>query len=167
MYTSRNASFITEGDKIVGVNLGAEFASEHEDGFNPLHFFGYTDADIGKPLSALGNKKVPEEFRIVIDGERAYLFFCWTSKGFSPGKDWCEMIIGRPESDWSITAAWDDESFGVGVFGEEHVDLLQRLYEAAHKNDLALLFGATDIGALVMGNHGPMLVIISECASAA
>lgn len=152
--------FVGHDGNTIGVCLGFNFCSEHEEGIRDLKKHLDIRADertafgFVKPLLGLESRKVNyvDERSLIWHSPKkneAYLIFI-PLEGRLLATDSPERFMKIVNSviehdlkffgsDEEIVAAWDSRSFGIHVKGQEAVENLHSLYEAFLKKDVAFV----------------------------
>jgi len=160
----------TDGTTLIGVNLGADYCSEHEWGIKGLHgSFAIPFSDDKK----LGLKKrtitafASSELTFVREKERAVLYFehSYYMKDADAAKkreDAIRHVTTKGElhlyGERTLGTAWDADSFGVHVTDEKGIAALAEIYDAFCRKDAAIWLG----GGGVFQNAGLVLAIVSR-----
>lgn len=154
-----------ENGQLIGINLGADFCSEHEWGIKGLReMFGMKDTGYGIDKRIM--RKVPEGSE-------------WNSIAARP---WVKLIEKRNKltllvgqyctqdsqdlkhlelSDYkkeSLSTSWDEKSFGIEAYSKEDILAVKEIWNAISNNDLAIWLG----GGGVFQNAGLVLAIASR-----
>jgi len=180
MRSAYNHNILTDNGTFVGIDLGADFTSEHEWGIKDLrNMFGMNDKKDG--IDRRTATIVPEDSIRFAKGKNFSVLICcrmfadpiygWTKyiesdefkKDLTKGSiKNCELTIYksyRKDADpQTLATAWDSKSFGIMV-ANEHSDKLEELYEAIKAKDVAIWLG----GGGVFQNSGLVVAIRSRC----
>jgi hypothetical protein len=177
MRRGRDNSWLMDGDKLVGINFGAEFAAEHEWGIADLR----NRLGVANPKADDVTRKEHEPLRGVYGLERRRCHpdpLCVTLieqgdtlnlivMGAYSLKHWLESKVdldklGGNEAYFGkgqdLVTLWDQGSFMIRVKGEENFRRLRKLHEALLANEVAVWLGGKEL----FGNAGLCLAIISE-----
>jgi hypothetical protein len=159
MRKTMNPTFLLDGEKVVGINLDADFCAEHEWGIEQLRRrLGISEDPISQGLLGIDGRKTtefPEEYFALpdVDGYKL-LVFCDNVKRWDNFEYLArEMHLG---GNTPIRAAWDESSFAIAIKGKE-VEFIQQLFEAFKNKDVAIWLG----GGGAFGNAGLVIVIAS------
>lgn len=165
----------------LGINLGADFCSEHEWGIKDIDWHLNRDKithKIAGPVGEPENKKRWSNpgmiFAVSQDDEAAVLIFNdhWNNEYIQNLKapmtaSQLRELVGkhtsrelRLPSDGGnfLGTAWDDGSFGILVDGKDFVALLREIHEAFKTGDIAIWLG----GGGVFRNAGLCIAIYSR-----
>ncbi|MHB8483794.1 MAG: hypothetical protein ACYDBV_13870 [Nitrospiria bacterium] len=133
---------ITEGETIIGINLGFDFCAEHEWGIKGLiRRFGIPGTDEPENFGIKG--------RTITYCDPDQMFFaqkklkaCLTFEPYSKPEGWNHRAF-KPSfmSDSSLITAWSEDSFGIIVEGKQQIAWLKELYEAFKRLDVAIGLG--------------------------
>jgi len=162
MRRGNDPKFLIEDGKLVALNLGSDYCSEHEWGIKELKAnFGITDEDTA--LLGIAKRRIT-----IVHGGLEYhnegkehFLIGWdyiASYNPPPAKITDLYMIKGKE----LACAWDSKSFGIRVAGKENKAHLQELYEAFQKKDIAIWLG----GGQVFLNAGLVLGIVSNIPEA-
>ena len=159
MRAARNAAWLVENNKLMGLNLGSDFTAEHEWGIKDLKkSFGINDNDI----SVYGIEKrriteVPKSLYYLKTGKTSIL----TMKDFwqgVPEELTIKLLRSSELYDYNeLNTAWDEETFGILVKDKENQVRLEELYLAIQNKDAAIWLG----GGGVFENAGLCIAILS------
>lgn len=182
MRAAREFGWLMDGDKVVGINLGADYCAEHEWGIKSLkRQLAIDPNEIGIEARKIQRLK-PEDLRLVDTKITKYGDF--VSKAgkavrhktvkakaliFCEGIYWSHLkpgeYVGSRElqiyGDKTMATAWDEGSFGILV-EEEHFDKLQQIYDAFLRMDISVWLG----GGGVFQNAGLVVAITSNVPEA-
>lgn len=159
----QDATFILDEDKLVGVNLGWDYCSEHEWGIKGIRRgFGMPEAPSKDCLgfSARSIHTCPNDLKLVEKGNKTYLVYNrWWSSGDDDVASRCESMIIRDHYDKKkeLLCAWSEDSFGVRTVGKEGREHLRKLYDAFRKTNVVIFLGGG--GGNPFANSGLTLCI--------
>lgn len=166
---TNDKEFITIDEKIIGINLGWDYASEHEWGIDELHqYFGI---DRKKPgFEGLRNTIIPDDIFLakcsIYDLEskeerNVVLAYQPGMVSYSKSATHLEEIIGMIvknnlyyQNEAGIASAWSESDFGVMVREDEGYVLENLLDAFQNKRGIIMLGGRTS----PFGNSGLLLV---------
>ena len=175
MRRGNDSGLLFDGSTFVGVNLGADFTSEHECGIKDIRqAFGMPDPDdssiVGLPRRTV--TRSPDSVFFDERGDEAWLVAGVTVWGKTDEEklararefymqDRGELMLhggyrGRDKD--TLATAWDEKSFGIHVRGKENIAHLKTLRDALAKNDAAIWRG----GGHVFQNAGLVVAIASR-----
>ena len=158
--------WLGDNGELIGINLGADFTSEHEWGIKGINrSLGITD-----DVSILGIKKrtvskFPQDniiFESCKINKQNYtvllLIDSWIIEEYKnkPMKDWLSSEV-KPYRDEDLVCAWDEKSFGILV-SDKYKNELQTLYKAFQDKDIAVGIG----GGHAFKNGGLKFTIVSK-----
>jgi hypothetical protein len=164
--------FITIDDKIVGVNLGYDFTTEHECGIKQIReAFGIKREEPG--FEGLVNTKIPPGLYLRRDpvsskdnsAALVYVPRLGCSQRISETMNTIEMIIKNKLysfSDDGVSSAWSEDDFGVRV-RKEYGYVLENLLNAFIDKQGIIMFGGQETP---FGNRGLLLVDYSKIPTA-
>jgi len=173
MRRGRDNGFLydADGTTLIGVNLGADYCSEHEWGIKGLQGdfaipFG-VEGKVGLAKRTITAVPAEPDFMLSKSPKRAVLFF--QPVGYLGGETaetrQAEAIkhrITRSEltlyGDRTMATAWDEKSFGVHVTEKKDIAALVEIYDAFRRKDAAIWLG----GGGVFQNAGLVLAIVSR-----
>lgn len=156
--------FITHEDQIIAINLGWQFAAEHEWGIrDTLEEFEVPGVEDKSDFGLRGRTitRFPERScKLVETDERIAILF--VSHGFyeEPTLEWPLRVLGG-HGDGLITG-WSDGSFAIILDkedSEEEVQFVRDLWEAFQNHDVAIWFMG---GGNPIANKGLTLAIASR-----
>lgn len=164
MRRSYHGVYVEDQDQFIGVNLGSDFAAEHEWGIKDLNrMFGVNKDDgLGMPRRRI--TKVPDDGRLIFAGVkgitalvcRHYNLPSYEKLGLWEIEPRGELYpIGREED----TMAWDEGSFGLASRNSKHIEYLTELYDAIMRRDLLMFLGGRQT---YFDNAGLCLMIASR-----
>jgi len=156
--------FVMDGDRFIGINLGADFCAEHEWGIKQLRdtFSIVSEDESGKPLLGIERRRirrVPEYLRF-FDYRSKYKLFCLI---YEPGYRYAAERLGPlyvpddvhyNEKD-DLGTAWDEGSFGIVT---RQGKFLKELHDAIITLDALIFLG----GRGVFQNAGLHILIASR-----
>lgn len=140
--------FILNGQgEAIGINLSADFVSEHEWGIKPIQqAFGLDQNAIGVDRHTA--TEFPFDRLVYRTGKfrgKAMALLVWETnktcveymadKTMQEIAQMCELCVPEDEG---VAAAWDERSFGILVIGDGFVKLLDQLHQAFTEHDLAI-----------------------------
>lgn len=135
-----NYFFIEEEDSLYGVSLGFDFCAEHEWGTKDLREkLGIKKNGLGAVNRQITNKD--SEVIFLSEGNEAILITKpWN---FNKNKEYKIEDLKNRElnfdySEKDLVTAWDGNSFGVLVRGEENIKKLTEIHNAFKENDILL-----------------------------
>ncbi|MFA5559549.1 MAG: hypothetical protein WDA59_08910 [Methanofastidiosum sp.] len=153
-----------EQGEFVGINLGADFTSEHEWGIKGIrNEFGVDTTKLGIEKRVV--RKVPETLMFVelTDGSCVLIMDRYLYYG-SNKKDIPKVILKSSELSFSpyrdqntLVCAWDERSFGIRV-KKEYEEQIKAMYNAFLEKDIAIWVG----GGGVFQNGGLVIAIKSK-----
>lgn len=146
MRRARDNEIIIKNNKVVGINLGADFTSEHEWGINDIkRTFGIDSKKIG--IDGRSINKVPETLycqEIKIKNKKYYVLALLR---YALGSWYCPDRTELNEKDMQnfelypndkgISTAWDEGSFGILV-DEKNKNVVDDLYKAFQEKDIVV-----------------------------
>lgn len=154
-----------EDGTLIGINLGADYCSEHEWGIKELRQkFGMSDNEYG--LAKRTIRKIPTWLDYQTDKITPYITFY-------DGRDKTVLVMSQYAdahhldkmselSSYSykeeMNTAWDEGSFGVVAFSKDDREAVREIHEAILQLDLAIWLG----GGGVFQNAGLVLAIVSR-----
>lgn len=149
-----NGLLKSDDGKIIGINLGADYVSEHEWGIKKLRQkFGIQDSGYG--LEKRTVQDIPKYVDFIDKGKQTVLIV----GGYKPGDaiDLKRYELDRREfhGDGLITA-WDEGSFGINASKAEDREAVRQIHNAMMEGDLAIWVG----GGGVFQNAGLVLAIV-------
>lgn len=166
MVSSIDTEILFDDDKqFVGLFLKADFASEHESGLNSLHKALHMDMDAeGIQRYTIG---APNTTQLLL-GKDEGLYFCGGGFFVQDDVDYLDKnralhptYLNEDADDYpELTSAWTESVFCVFARTPEKQALLEELYHAAQKQNLALWYGGG--GGYLKGNHGLVIAIASR-----
>lgn len=166
MRRAYNNEVIKKNGKIVGINLGADFTSEHEWGIDGIkRSFGIDSKKIG--IDGRSINTVPETLyrqEVKIHNKKYYVLILLR---YALGSWYCPdrtQLIDKDiqsfelnPNDKGISTAWDESSFGILV-DENNKNVVEDLYEAFKNKDIVI--GVSPSG--VFQNGGLKILVKSE-----
>ena len=166
MRRANDASLLKDGDKLIGINLGADFCAEHEWGIKGLRqAFGMKDTGYGlekRTMQKLPQARNYDTMQMVsgvnlVETKKETILI--VGVGTIP-KDIKELYrcfqLGRYEND-ALHTSWDETSFGINAQKKEDREAVRTIYAAMQKNDVAIWLG----GGGVFQNAGLVVAIAS------
>lgn len=159
MRKTQKSKFLLDKEKIVGIDLGADFCAEHEWGIEQLrNQLGIPKDPIEEGTLGLDGRKTKEfpskSFAIAeVDGYKLLVFHDHV-KHWNNFSHISEEL--RLKNDIHLSAAWDESSFAIAIKGKED-EFLRRLFAAFEKKDVAIWLG----GGGIFANAGLVIVIAS------
>ena len=154
-----------ENGELIGINLGADFVSEHEWGIKGIA----RSFDITNDESVLGIKRrmineFPESNMIFTQckiGRKNYTALIFESyHRFNEYKDKIKECLPsdlKPYGDEDLVCAWSERSFGI-LASNKHKEELEILYKAFQDKDIAIGIG----GSHAFKNGGLKFTITSK-----
>lgn len=160
-----DGDFLTDGDNLVGVSLGSDFTSEHEWGIKKLlKNFGINRNESQFGIEARKITKIPDRLIHSAKKDESYLILPHDtySEKFTEENIWVKKkqhgcisselnlykprnIPNRePELGKTFVTAWDSETFGIHVKGEDFQKKLEKIYQAFLVKDIAIWLGGHD-----------------------
>lgn len=153
-----------DNKQVAGVNLGADFTAEHEQGIQEMkEIFG-----IPTDISIYGMKRrqitnVPKTLHwIKSNGRAGFVFADWWYE-----KDLVKLAVNmekyselrRPwDKTKHLSTAWDEKSFGVLSDDDTEINGLKSIYDAFIIKDIIIMLGGRDSW---IGNAGLLIGIAS------
>ena len=133
MRRANDSQFLTvNNDPVIGINLGADFTSEHEWGIKEIkRLFGIPSGETDFGLTRRKITKVPEgnAFGWAKGAEKGsegiYLWDTWDDR--VPN---FEKFMELKTYQRSLACAWDESSFGVFSTNDGEIKMLKEIYEA-------------------------------------
>jgi len=160
MRRAMDSKFVFDGDVLIGINLGADFTSEHEWGIKGIkQSFGIPS---GKNDFGVKRRKVTCVPNTITfgwttgyegKGEGIYLMNAWDKSK----PDFSQYSELRAWKD-SLSCAWDEKSFGVFSTSDVEIGYLHTIYDAFLDLDGVIFLG----GGGVFQNSGLVLAIASR-----
>lgn len=142
--------------KIVGINLGADYTSEHEWGIDDLKkAFGITGKGYGIERRTVN--QVPSNMTFIDDKKQTVLLVVNIYGTAKPNLN--HFDIGRTTyNEGKLLTAWDSKTFGINAETESDREAVREIHTAIKNNDLAIWLG----GGGVFQNAGLVLAIVSR-----
>lgn len=142
MRRAYNAEICEINDKVLGINLGADFVSEHEWGINGiLKDFGVNRGITG--IDGYTTQSVPKNLifsSLTINKQKHWILSLinkwWIDEEFKINKDTINNMELTPRGG-ELNTAWDESSFGI-LTNEDGKYILDRLYAAFVNKDIAI-----------------------------
>lgn len=162
---------IRKNGKVIGINLGADFTSEHEWGIDGIKrvfkidskkigIDGRTVNEIPDSLYCNVVKIKNKKFYVLVLLHYALGSWCYPNKTELTADDICNFELYPSYFDREcINTAWDESSFGILV-DESNKNVVEDLYEAFKKKDIVI--GISPSG--VFQNGGLKILVKSEIA---
>lgn len=163
-----NGLLKSDDGKLVGINLGSDFTSEHEWGIKGLkEKFGIPEKGYGiekrtmTKLPTISKSWVSHSQQQssaihFLDQEKNTLLI--VSDYFDPEKfDLRHMDLENYREDESLQTAWDEKTFGINATSAEDRQAVRDVYTAMLDGDVAIWLG----GGGVFKNAGLVLAIVS------
>lgn len=148
----------SKDNKFLGINLGADFCAEHEWGIKGLKSkFGITEDISVYGIDKRKIDKVPDDLYFLEEEKKSILI----TKDFWRGKPevlTIEELKNSELRDAELSAAWDENSFGIYVNKKQNQKYLERIYKAFQNKDIAIWLG----GRGIFANNGLCFGILSE-----
>jgi hypothetical protein len=173
MRRGNNAGWHVEGDKIVYVNLGADYCAEHEMGIRHLwQTLGVSLDQASKPHGIERRRISSHESVKMYEHRCQVLIICgdpWMMRHFEQAKDkagmakaWKEHVPSRLGlyGEETLAAAWDERSFGLLGKGED-AKRLKVLYKEIEAHNVAIWAGGR---VSPFENGGLIIAVISNVA---
>lgn len=167
MRSGYHNGFVMDGDRFIGINLGADYCAEHEWGIKVLRrYFGIiSESEDGTPIIGLDRRRVrqvPDGLRF-FDYRSKYKLFCLT---YDPHYKYAAERLGpfhvpdelHYHDKDDLGTAWDEDSFGILT---RQGKMLGELYEAIKAMDALIFLG----GGGVFQNSGLHILIASRIPS--
>jgi len=163
MRKANDSKFVFDGDVLVGINLGADFTSEHEWGIDGIkRLFGIASGPKDWGVDRRKITKVPDTITFGWTagydgkGEGFYLLDMWHENTPNFAK-YSEL---RPNTYLknTLACAWDNESFGVFSTSTSEIGYLHEIYDAFLNSNGAILLGGHEF----IENAGLCLFIASR-----
>lgn len=168
MRRGRDSGILFDDKKnVIGINLGADFTSEHEWGIKGLRaLFGMNDAGLGlgkrkitkmpEYKSYFGKKETRPVAHLLDDDKQTLLMVCEHFEADKPfeAHRWELSSYGEQK----LFTAWDEKSLGILATGQLEREAVRAIYTAMQKLDLAIWLG----GGGVFQNAGLVLCIASR-----
>lgn len=160
-----NGLLLTDAGVLIGINLGADYCSEHEWGIKGLReMFGMKDEGYG--LDKRTVTKMPEGTEWNNDVARPWVKlikkrnkttllvgrYC-TQEGY----DLKHLELGDYNKE-KLSTAWDEKSFGIEAYSKGDQLAVNEIYKAMESGDLAIWLS----GGGVFQNAGLVLAIVSR-----
>jgi len=145
MRRGRDSEFyIDEHGNMIGINLGADFCSEHEWGIKDMaNIFNLNDStDVfgveKRRINTIPQSLYFKEFKI--KKEKCFVLmltnYYYQQPDWSKYKNWLPSDL-QPYSNEDLVCAWDEESFGILVT-KKYEKEIKELYQAFLNKDIAL-----------------------------
>jgi len=165
MRRAYNSELWIENGEFVGINLGADFTSEHEWGIKGIKSAFHMVED--EQVLGIARRMIlnmPENLvyrNITIDKKKYYVliligYYSYEKYLNTPISEWLPADL-KPYSDDDLICAWDERSFGILVF-EKYKNEIETLYNAFQNKDIVIGIG----GGHAFKNGGLKLSIISK-----
>lgn len=180
MRKGMNPSWLQEGGKVVALNLGADFTSEHEWGIGEIKKKLGMDGAVSRGLFSREKPKYTKPHgiarriitkhdgvKLYVDGDRAALI-CYDSYWYERfeqdiqtlgiTKAMKERLPHDLFTHKTLSTAWDEGSFGVYGQGEE-AERIKDLYQAFQNDNIAIWIGGRQ---LAFENGGLIICIVDR-----
>jgi len=147
MRKSYDNEILSNGSKLVAINLGSDACSEHEWGIDKLRTsFGMVD---GIGIERRRVRKVPSNFQFIekLFGQGIYYHSSVAAE---------DMLRRERIPETGLYTAWDDSSFA--ILTKDNNNQLKKLYDAVKALDIAIWLGSGG----VFQNAGLVIGIISN-----
>jgi hypothetical protein len=165
MRSAHDNGLLKEGEKLIGINLGADFVSEHEWGIKGIRqLFGMKETGHGLAKRTATKTPVARDWKTMqmVNGARLIETKKETILVVGEGqipediKD-VHRCFNLGRYDDKLVTAWDDKSFGINAEKKEECEAVRALHAAILNNDVAIWVG----GAGVFQNGGLIVCIAS------
>lgn len=162
MRRGRDNGILLENQKVIAINLGADYCAEHEWGIKRMRAaFGMSDAGYG--LERRTMSKMPTVHFIDSKKETILIMSNYFDVDQNDSKKLNEYLgrleLGRyNKDDQELKTAWDEGTFGIRAAKESDRAALREVYQAMQNKDLAIWLG----GGGVFQNAGLVLAIKSR-----
>lgn len=153
-----------DNGQLIGINLGADFTSEHEWGIEELRqMFGMRNGGYGIERRIM--TKVPsgaewggpERSWVKLIEKRNKTTLLVGQYCTEDSKDLKHLELGDYSKE-KLSTSWDAKSFGIEAYSKEDRLAVKEIYKAIENNDLAMWLG----GGGVFQNAGLVLAIVSR-----
>jgi hypothetical protein len=166
MRKAYNSEFCIENNNLLGINLGADFTSEHEWGIDGIkRSFSLTTDDTVFGIERRKINIVPENLiyrDVVLNNKTYHLIILLDSWDYSKkyfeveSKEWIPRDL-KPFGSEELVCAWDERTFGILV-SDKYEKELKAIYQAFINKDIAI--GVAPSGAFQ--NGGLRFTIVSK-----
>lgn len=148
MRRGQTPAFIEENGEVVGINLSSDFCSEHEWGIKGLRYMFGINFENGLGFEKCIATKFPINNIVVKEGTYdkapAMILLCvnYCSDRYNEVslRDCIARCNLNTWGDMTLTAAWDESSFGILARGKENIAKLKAIYQMILDEDLAIGF---------------------------
>jgi hypothetical protein len=154
MREGRDNNFLEIDGKIIGINLGADYCSEHEWGIKELkRQLGIPGIEKFLGIKGRTTTLFPEN-QFFFDKGKTHTCLTFEKNYIRPHIGWKNYELdNKPKK---LATAWDEGTFGI-VVENTHQKVLEEIYEAFKRKDISLWLG----GGHVFQNAGLCIAITS------
>lgn len=165
MRRARGNGLLKDDDgQLIGINLGADYVSEHEWGIKGLRqMFGVRDEGYGidKRIMTKMPKGTewsgPERYWVKLVEKRNKITLLVGQHCTQDAQDLKYLELGDYSKE-KLSTSWDEGSFGIEAYSKEDRLAVKEIYKAIENHDLAMWLG----GGGVFENAGLVLAIASR-----
>lgn len=165
MRSAHDSGLLKDGEKLIGINLGADFVSEHEWGIKGLRqSFGMKETGYGLEKRIASKVPMARDWKTMqsvngvtlIENKKETILIVGEGQIPTDVKDVYRYFnLGRYDD--RLVTAWDEKSFGINAQKNEDREAVRSLHAAMLKNDIAMWVG----GGGVFQNGGLVVCIAS------
>lgn len=160
MRRANDSELITDADdKVIGINLGYDFCSEHERGIKDiLDALGVSIGEVAEENFGIKGRTTTrfDENSFFFEQNETHTCLTFEPRSGQDPQGWDNGELGSTPNE--ITSAWDGCSFGI-VMANEYSGFLSELYEAFKRHDVAVGLSGDDNS---FANAGFALIIASN-----